>query len=127
MSIEANMKSREVADAVCELMLSECHSEEGIDSMAYWRRIIKWMRETLADELWPTPEVERDLPMTDAEAARFGNQIMEFSTDHKGKLVKDVPVSFRDWLESQPDFRRQMNRYRRNPRIQREEEAGSDA
>ena len=67
------------------------------------------------------PRVVPDRPMTDNEIAAFENQAMDFGK-HAGEQVKSVPLDYLLWLEEQPDFRRQLRRYLRNAKLQREQE-----
>ena len=63
--------------------------------------------------------------MTNEEATAFGSEGVPFGI-WQNKLVSETPLDYFDWLDAQPDFRRQVNRYLRNGRIQREARGGDD-
>jgi len=135
-AIKANKAAREAADVVHHLILDEAMNHRGQTAVTYYKHILDGLRNIVPDELWPSVDVVRDLPMADEEARRFKKQVMDFGI-HYGKCIEDVPLDYLVWLEEQPDFRRQLNRYLRwlghrsnhtsgpnidNPRLQREQE-----
>lgn len=118
MTIEANVEAREAAGAVTNLIAGEALEQKSCNQ--FYRCLLKDLRQLVPTSLWPETTIERDLPMADDEARAFGCQPMEFG---KWALrpIKDVPMDYLVWLETQPDFRRQLNRYLRNPQVQREQ------
>lgn len=70
-------------------------------------------------------EVVSEEPMSDAESKAFERQQMPFGM-HSGELIADVPMDYLLWLECEPDFRRDLRRYLRSDRIQREQDTGVD-
>ena len=119
MSIEANIKARKAAEELWELVVEECFGIEDVAIQVYWKRFLELLRV----ELWSQETVARDPPMTDDEAKRFGSTQMPFG---KWELcpIDDVPMEYFVWMEEQPDFRRQLNAWLRNPRIQQRQENG---
>ncbi len=118
MSIEANKAAREAAGVVCQLILDEALSHRDTATASFYGSLLEHLRDIVPEELWPSVKVERDKPMTDDEAKRFGLQPMPFGRHHFGKPIKDVPLDYLLWLETEPDFRRQLNRYLRSRRMQ---------
>lgn len=67
-----------------------------------------------------TREVVSEEPMSYDSSLAFERQVMPFGK-HAGESIKDVPMDYLLWLECEPDFRRELRRYLRSDRIQREQ------
>jgi hypothetical protein len=67
-----------------------------------------------------TREVVTEERMTDAGSMAFERQQIAFGM-HSGMPIADVPMDYLLWLECEPDFRRDLRRYLRSDRIQREQ------
>ena len=72
-----------------------------------------------------TREVVSEEPMSDAGSMAFERQQMPFGM-HSGTPIADVPMDYLLWLECEPDFRRDLRRYLRSDRIQREQTSECD-
>ncbi len=119
MSIEANAAARDAAKLVHSMMLDEAANHKQRAAVIFYEEIVKQLRAVVPEEIWPTTEVVRDAPMTDEEAARFELNYMPFGM-HADKWIRDVPRIYLEWLECEPDFRRQLNRYLRSDKVANE-------
>lgn len=54
---------------------------------------------------------EPDHPLTYEQAMEWAGRAKIPFGKHQGKRVIDVPASYLDWLEGQPDFRRELRAY----------------
>jgi hypothetical protein len=70
---------------------------------------------------WPKGDSRKTLPrMTDDESRKFGQRAIEFGR-YACQPVESVPLDYLLWLDEQPDFRRDLNKYLRSDRIQQEQ------
>jgi hypothetical protein len=111
MGIAENIAARKAAEELAELL-----GEEAIkhgDSDHFWEVIAR----ILPSKYRPTKQEAIGPAMTDEESREFEMRPMPFGT-HMNKQIRIVPLDYLLWLEEQPDFRRDLNRYLRNPQIQ---------
>ena len=109
-AIKERIAARQAASTVANLILDEAiHCEQ---RTAYFRELLKQLRGVIPKELWPATEVQRDKAMTNKEGRRFEAEPMPFG-QHMDTLIGEVPIDYLEWLDEQPDFRRELNRYLR--------------
>jgi len=126
--IKAKVAMREAANELADLGEEEFNENMKVDvpqdvALEFWNTLGKRVDKHRTDLPLRKELVERDPPMTTAEVRQFERQIMTFGM-HKGMAVSDVSLEYFDWLDTEPDFRRQLNRYLRNPKIQNEPRPG---
>ena len=112
-AITARVEARNAADMVHHLASDEAVRFTGDAALAFWRRVLESVCAVLPPEYHPT----RVAAMTDEEAREFKKERVPFGK-FKTYMIKDVPLDDLCWIDEQPDFRRQVNRYLRNPQIQ---------
>lgn len=112
MSIEDNIKARQIAETIMDLVKSETLSL-GLETNT---RVYVELRR-LIDEILPEkPELCPDL-MSDEESRQFGRSAMPFGA-HAGKPVDEVPLDYLEWLSDDPDnFHVRLRRYLKSRRV----------
>lgn len=93
--------AKEIQESVEEFISYYDLSDE--DSKIVLKRILK--------ELFGSPK--QDIPgAMDYDTARafYHNQVMEFGK-FKGQKLDEIDFSYLEWLDSQPDFRRDLTRF----------------
>jgi len=119
MTIEANIAARKAAHTIHDLARDEAFNHQGQAAVHFWESL----NGLVADVLPVTPAKTAPIPaMTDAEARQFGQTTMPFGK-HSGQRVDEVPIDYLEWLDEQPDFRRDLNRYLRSERVSEESNA----
>lgn len=121
MSIQDNIAAREAAE-VCFALLSEYLQEFELtpDSLAIaWRKLGSMIRCTITQQ---AAAQEPQHAMSDEEARRFERRTMEFGKYAGQPIGSEVPLSYLVWLDEQPDFRRELNRYLRRREVWAEQE-----
>lgn len=107
MSIEQNIKCRQEAAEIVEIM-----KESGFDL----EQLLAYITQEL--QIKPKVIVCRDKPMQAAELSAFENSQMEFGK-YIGQQIKDVPLNYLLWLDDEFDFRRALKRYLASDEIQK--------
>ena len=122
-AITAKVEARNAADVVHRLAMDESLNHKNEACLAFWRRMLENVCAVLPPEYHPTRVVERGphAPMTDEDSKGFENKSIPFGK-YIGQQISSVPLSYLCWLDDQPDFRRELNRYLRSERIQAEQE-----
>jgi len=116
--IESNIQSRCVAeeaiDLICEM------AESSANRKRFWKVIEKMAAQEVGDD---PPDVtgDSDGKMSYEEARGLESTLVVPFGKHNGKLLKDVPLDYFFWLDSQPDFRRHLRRYLASDLIQQED------
>ena len=123
-TITAKVETRNAADTIHRLACDEALNHTNEACLAFWKRILENVCAVLPPEFHPTRIVEHGplAPMGDTESKFFGAQPMPFGT-HQNKRVDEVPMDYMEWLDREPDFRKQLNRYLRSERILAEQGA----
>ena len=103
-----NTEAGKAASALMELILEE--AENHPNSL---RRFYDVIFNGIPSEYKPKPVVVSSEAMDKTEARAFDNEIMEFGK-YKGTRMGEIPLDYLLWLEEQPDFRKQLNRYLRS-------------
>jgi hypothetical protein len=115
--IQRNIDAAHAAEAVAELACDESQSLPEANRERFWRlvgeKLARWLPRA-------EPQVVRDKPMTDDESRKFGQRAIEFGR-YACQPVESVPLDYLLWLDEQPDFRRDLNKYLRSDRIQQEQ------
>lgn len=119
-TIKANISAREAADAICNLLFEEGTQHHGQASITFYARVLTILRRAVPGEIWPRPAIVRDEPMSDEQVREFELLRMPFGS-YSEKQIQDVPLDYLLWLEGEPDFRRQLNRYLRSRQMQQEQ------
>jgi len=117
-TIRENVAAREAADELHRLALQEATGHRGRAVVEFWRRVLRNVLSIVPEELHPRPAVEAEPPMDKAEARRFEREPFPFG-QYRGPAVGEIPVDYLCWLDTQPDFRRNLRRYLRSDRGQR--------
>lgn len=125
--ILARAEARDAADEVYRLACDEVQRFQGSGPLAYWQRLLKNICAVLPPECHPTRVVEKGpwAAMTTEERNAFEKEAVPFGK-WDGVRVADVPLSYFDWLDAQPDFRRKVNRYLRHSGVQIELEDSNE-
>jgi uncharacterized protein (DUF3820 family) len=123
-TIQDRINARQEAEQVLDLMSSTAEQimqEHGRSAAeAYWTAIRRYFLDIYErDRKAKATRLSVD-PMTNAESREFGDERMPFGK-HSGQRIDEVPREYLDWLDGQPDFRRELARYLRSDRIMRED------
>ena len=120
MSITDNVEASNTADEVHRLASSEALRFTGDAALRFWRRLLENVCAVIPPQYHPTRVDRSDVvPMTREELREWEIKKMPFGK-HEGTQVKNVPLDYLIWLDEQPDFRRELKRYLKSDRIQRE-------
>lgn len=122
MSIESNIKARELADVITEVVVEAWQESQLPDeaNLVFWRRLIDGIATHAGIDLTPKVVERGEAPMDDATARQFGRTAIPFGK-HISKPVDSVPLEYLLWLDAQPDFRVNLRRYLASRRIQAEQ------
>ena len=116
--IKMNVEAREIAEAALSLALDEWQSKyfDNYDQM-FWKRVKAVVESKLPKaELPPQPG-----GMSSDEARLFGQRMTMPAGKYAGQPVDKVPIDYLLWWAFEPsDFTKQLRRYLRSERIQRE-------
>jgi len=107
--LRRNVKLRHFAKELRELIDEEL-TAAGITKDAEVKRV--WRN--LLDGIFKIEQATQKVgltPMSYEEARRWARTTECPFRPHKGKKVIDVPRGFFEWLDAQPDFRRELFRY----------------
>lgn len=126
--ITARVEARTMADECHQLAIEESIRFPDDVALAFWQRMLANVLERLPRNTHPIRIVERGplAAMTDEEAKAFGSEVVPFGKWASWR-VDSCPMDWLDWLDAQPDFRRQVNRYLRSERVQREQRTEASA
>lgn len=106
--ISRNMDIRKMAEQA-KVLIDEFLDENKLtdeEKERAWKNILNnvFGHEDSADKVSPSP-------MTYDEARRYyHNTTIDFGK-HKGKKIDEIPFSYLEWLDNQPDFRRDLHRF----------------
>lgn len=117
MTIEDNINASRAAKIVAEMIQEESLQFTGDVARRYWEQIVRHVMRMSPEECHPQPKVIDAKPMRHEELCAFGMERLEFGK-HKGRMVDEVDLGYLEWLDSQPDFRKQLRRYLAAPTIQ---------
>lgn len=94
--------------------------------MAFWIWLMNRVSQHVDEADRPMRVIEKGplAAMTGEETSAFECADVPFGK-HQGIPVGQTPLGYLDWLDGQPDFRRQLDRYLRNDRVKREPREGS--
>jgi uncharacterized protein (DUF3820 family) len=115
MSLEDNVKARELFKTIIEMIEEELKKTSVFVEHRFWKLLKKKAEEFIPNETCK----DRYTPMSNDEAVRFENEIMQFGK-HKGDKIVDIDIEYFEWLDSQPDFRRELWRYLKSEKIQKD-------
>ena len=112
--VAARIKARREADLVADLAIGEAETIECRD--VFMARLAERLFPDLLKRVDPPEPLK---PLDDKQVAWFESMIVPFGM-HKGKRVRDIPLSWLDWLTSQKmdEFKTWARRYLLRPETQ---------
>lgn len=124
--LQAKIEARQAADEMHRWCCEEAGRHLNEAALRFWQRVLENVLAVLPPEYHPKRVADRHSPMTDDESRIWERRETVPFGIHKGEFVREVPLESLVWLEEQPDFRRELRRYLRSPRIQRQQEGVSN-
>ena len=103
-----NTEARKAAMELMDLVMEE--AENHSNSLKLFYEVVM---DRIPSEYKPDPVIVSSKAMDETEARAFDKEIMEFGK-HKGASMGEIPLDYLLWLEEQPNFRKQLNRYLRS-------------
>lgn len=112
-SIAENMKGRQAAATIVSMAQEEAKRLSEKARLRFWECVADGAAHHL-----PTPN--QDEPMTDVEAARFGQELIDFGR-YEGRRIDDIPLDYLSWVcDTQGLFAKKTHRYLRSQRTKQE-------
>lgn len=118
MSVETNIAATKIAKDVWALVSEEALKLDPESQQHLYEKLHVYILDCLPEK---KSRKDPDEPMSNEEASRFGKSKMPFGK-HVDKTIDETPMDYLEWLDAQPDFRRQLRRYLESERIQNEPE-----
>ena len=122
--VQSRVRAREAAVEIVFLVRAEMAEHAGCEDV-----FLDAIQTAFAVTSDPS-QVVRDKPMGDHESADFEAGRGQMSRMpfgmHENKSIGDTPIAYLLWLDGEPDFRRQLNRYLRSDRGQARQEEGEE-
>lgn len=118
--IKERINGRKRAEELFALLAEDASSLSECGRAAFWESVSSQLIDVLP--VSSQPEANSDQPMSDKSAAIYGRETVFPFGKYAGQRVDEVPIDYLAMLVDDNDFKKQLRRYLRSERIQREQE-----
>ncbi len=117
--VAANIAARKAVEEVFGLAIDEAgvllRKFDAATATRFWVQLRALVDETIPDAK-PKPDKGTPKPMSDEESRRFGKTPMPWGM-HEGQAVDEVPTWYLEKVTESDEFKNNVRRYLRSPRV----------